>query len=108
MMTTLSDAAPPSIQARLANLRYAEKEYWNSRYTSQPCEFDCSRCYDTREAASPGPEDITSIKAIQGFTGTTRFGRSFALSLNGTSRFYKWVAATAISKKEWRGMATRW
>ncbi|GIL65551.1 hypothetical protein Vafri_19302 [Volvox africanus] len=40
MMTTLSDAAPPSIQARLANLRYAEKEYWNSRYTSQPCEFD--------------------------------------------------------------------
>ncbi|GIM07323.1 hypothetical protein Vretimale_11477, partial [Volvox reticuliferus] len=39
-MATLSDAATASIQARLANLRYAEKEYWNNRYKSQPCEFD--------------------------------------------------------------------
>ncbi|GLI60014.1 hypothetical protein VaNZ11_002078, partial [Volvox africanus] len=39
-MATLSGAAPDSIQARLASLRYAEKEYWNSRYKSQPCEFD--------------------------------------------------------------------
>ncbi|EFJ52055.1 hypothetical protein VOLCADRAFT_56160 [Volvox carteri f. nagariensis] len=36
----MSEATASPIQARLANVRYAEKEYWNSRYISQPCEFD--------------------------------------------------------------------
>ncbi|GFR52820.1 hypothetical protein Agub_g15443, partial [Astrephomene gubernaculifera] len=30
----------PPIPSRLANVRYADKDYWNARYTSQPCEFD--------------------------------------------------------------------
>ncbi|KXZ54523.1 hypothetical protein GPECTOR_4g588 [Gonium pectorale] len=31
---------PDAVRARLANVRYAEKDYWNNRYSTQPCEFD--------------------------------------------------------------------
>ncbi|GLC33489.1 hypothetical protein PLESTB_000080400 [Pleodorina starrii] len=40
MASAPETAVANSIQARLANVRYAEKDYWNSRYKSQPCEFD--------------------------------------------------------------------